>query len=142
MRKLGLGLLALAVVLFVAPTSRAADAKQIKADREFRGSVEDAEFAKMAPKDGVIATRKGLEKLWKAWNIKDEMPDVDFTKQLVLVGTTVGSRLNVSAMLKDDGDLQVLAIATRDLRPGFRYQILVIKSEGVKTVGGKPLPKE
>jgi hypothetical protein len=36
--------------------------------------------------------------------------------------------------------LKVLALATRDLRPGFRYQILVVPREGVKTVNGKLLP--
>jgi hypothetical protein len=30
-------------------------------------------------------------------------------------------------------------MATRDLRPGFRYEILVLPREGVKTVNGKPL---
>jgi hypothetical protein len=141
MKQLGLGLLALVVVVFVAPT-QADEPKPIKADKEFRGSLEDADLAKEAPKSGVIASKKALEKLWKAWRIKDEMPEIDFTKQLVLVGTTVGSRININANLKDDGDLQVLSIATKDLRPGFRYLIIVIKSEGVKTVGGKPLPKE
>jgi hypothetical protein len=35
-----------------------------------------------------------------------------------------------------------VAISTRDLRPGFRYAIKSIPREGVKTVDGKPLPKE
>jgi hypothetical protein len=33
-------------------------------------------------------------------------------------------------------------MATRDLRPGFRYVIATVSREGVKTVNGKQLPKE
>jgi hypothetical protein len=42
----------------------------------------------------------------------------------------------------DKGDLQALAIATRDLRPGFRYAVLVVPREGVKTINGKELKEE
>jgi hypothetical protein len=33
-------------------------------------------------------------------------------------------------------------MATRDLRPGFRYVIATVSRAGVKTVNGKKLPKE
>jgi hypothetical protein len=33
-------------------------------------------------------------------------------------------------------------MATRDLRPGFRYVITTVSREGVKTVNGQTLPKE
>ena len=44
--------------------------------------------------------------------------------------------------LDDKGDLRVVALATRDIRPGFRYAIKSVSKEGIKTVDGKPLPKE
>jgi len=56
-----------------------------------------------------------------------------------------GGKINLSILgamqVTDKGDLAVLAIATRDLRPGFRYVVSAVPREGVKTVNGKDLPK-
>jgi len=64
---------------------------------------------------------------------------VDFSKQLVVLISTRGSRLRFGATLDGNGNLQVWGMATRDLRPGFRYVIAVVSREGVKTVNGKEL---
>lgn len=104
-------------------------------------SLDDRDLQKQAPESGVIVSQKGWEKLAKAWGIK-EPAKVDFDKEILVVATTVGSRLNLNARLDDQGDLKILAIATRDLRPGFRYAIKSVSREGVKTVQGKELPKE
>jgi hypothetical protein len=135
---LSLAAVALAVTL---TTAARAEKKMIAVTKEFTGSVADEALAKDAP--AVVTSAKGLEKLWKDWKIADKMPEVDFTKDLVFVSTTRGSRIKVSLSLDTDkGDLQVLGIATRDLAPGFRYVIQVAPKEGVKTVNGKELPKE
>jgi len=90
-----------------------------------------------------ITSAQQLKKVWEAWQIKDKMPEVDFTREIVVVQTTSGSRLNFAGgKLDDKGNLQVLAVATLDLRPGFRYVIATLRREGVKTVNGKELPKE
>lgn len=112
-----------------------------KATVDLFASLEDRELQKQAPENGVVVSQKGWEKLAKAWNIADP-PKVDFEKEILVVATTVGSRLNLSTKLDDKGDLQILALATRDIRPGFRYAIKSVSKEGIKTVGGKPLPKE
>jgi hypothetical protein len=90
----------------------------------------------------VIANAKTLEKVWKAWGIKDKMPDVDFTKEIVLTATTNGSRLNLRPVIDEKGDLKTLGLGTSDLRPGFRYVIVVVSREGVKTINGKEVPKD
>ena len=69
------------------------------------------------------------------------MPDIDFTKQIVLVSTSRGSKLELMARL-DDGNLEVIGFGTKDLRPGFRYVLATVSLEGVKTVNKKPLPQE
>ncbi len=130
----GLVALAAAVVLTNAAQAQKTTLKPIK---EWMGSVEDEKLAKDAP--SVITNKKDLEKLWKDWNIADKLPDVDFTKELVAVTTSRGSKLSLIASLDDKGDLQVLGLGTRDLRPGFRYVIATISRQGVKTVGGKEL---
>jgi hypothetical protein len=51
----------------------------------------------------------------------------------------VGSRLSLSAQLDEKGNLQVLGVATRDFRSGFRYVLATVSREGVKSVNGKEL---
>jgi hypothetical protein len=113
---------------------------QVKPMNQWSGSVEDETLMKDAPR--CITHKKGLENLWKSWQIKDLMPEVDFTKEMVVIEMTRGSKLRLAATLDDKGNLQVLGLATQDLRPGFRYVIATISKEGVKTVNGKELPKE
>ncbi len=129
---------ALVAVFLFAPGAMA-QRKPVKLNKEWAGSVEDEKLAKEAP--AVITNAKDLEKVWKAWKIADKMPEIDFTKEIVIVSTTVGSRLRLSAVLDDKGDLRILGLATRDLRPGFRYVIGTINKEGIKTIEGKELPK-
>ena len=65
-----------------------------------------------------------------------------FKKELIVITTTSGSKLRLSASLDDKGNLEVLGMATRDLRPRFRYVIATVSRTGVKTVNGNKLPKE
>ena len=108
---------------------------------DLSGSVNDENLAKEAPESGMIVSQKAWEKLAAAWGIKDA-PKVDFSKELLVLAHTRGSRLNLTPKVDDKGDLKVLAISTRDLRPGFRYAIKSVSRDGVKTVNGKELPKE
>ena len=66
---------------------------------------------------------------------------MNFDKEIVLVAKTGGSKLTLNASLDEKGDLKAFGLATRDLRPGFRYVIISVPKEGVKTVNGKELPK-
>ena len=103
------------------------------------GSVEDEK----AIKPEFITSAKGLEAVWKAWKIEGDVPKVDFTKDIVVAVYSVGSKLNMAgANLDEKGDLTVLGFGTRDIRPGFRYVLGLVSSEGVKTVNKKELPKE
>ncbi|MFO0798773.1 MAG: hypothetical protein U0804_14970 [Gemmataceae bacterium] len=113
---------------------------QEKVGVSLKGSVDDEALQAKAPKAGVVVSEAGWKALREAWGIKDA-PKVDFGKTLLVVGTTRGSILKVSAVVAD-GNLKTSAISTRDLRPGFRYAIEAVSRDGVKTVNGEPLPKE
>ncbi len=65
-----------------------------------------------------IRNPQSLENLWKVWKVPG--PGVDFSRELVVVQTTRGSRLRLTAARGDHGDPEVLGLASRDLRPGFR----------------------
>jgi hypothetical protein len=133
------GLVAVAaVVLFT--SDALAQKTAVKPIKEWTGSVDDEKLAKDAP--ACITSAKALENLWKAWKLADKVPEVDFTKEIVILATTQGSKLKMAATLDEKGNLMVGGLGTRDLAPGFRYVIATVSNEGVKTVNGKELPKQ
>ena len=125
------------VMLGLVSNANAQDRKPLETLKEWRGDNPNEALSKDAPK--FIANSKDLEKLWKAWDIKEKLPEVDFAKEIILIATTRGSRLNLKATLDEKGNLQLLGIATRDLRPGFRYVIISVNKAGIKTIEGKAI---
>jgi len=69
---------------------------------------------------------------------------VDFTKQLVLVGTAAcaANRIQANFSLDDKGDLNGGFVATEIGGPGFVYMILVVNRAHVKSFNGKAMEKE
>ena len=124
---------------FIAGASQAAaQKKKVEITKKWSGSVENEK----AIKPECITSAKGLEAVWKAWKVDGDVPKVDFSKDMVVGVYSVGSKLNMAgATLDDNGDLTVLGVGTRDIRPGFRYVLGVVSREGVKTVNKKDLPK-
>jgi hypothetical protein len=138
---LSLSLLMVAFLFSSLTASVSAQGTKVTPSAKYEGSVADEDLAKLAPKDGLIASEKALQELWKKWEPEKKAPAVDFKKNLVLVATTRGSKLNMLPALSADGNLKVPVMATKDLKPGFRYQIYVIPREGITTINGKPLPE-
>jgi hypothetical protein len=116
-----------------------AQSKPVKITMEWKGTVADVSLQKGAPE--VLATPEALEKLWKDWKLAGDPPKIDFDKEIVLVETTFGTKLSVSAQLDDKGDLKVLALASSDFGDGFHYLLASVSREGVKTVNKKELPE-
>lgn len=130
------------IALLVSSVAVAQDKKEPpKLTVNLFASLDDETLQKAMPVSGVIASEKAWATLAKDWKI-EKPAKVDFSKEVLVVATTVGSRLNLSTKLDDAGDLKLIGIATRDLRPGFRYAIKSVSRDGVKSVNGKPLPKE
>jgi hypothetical protein len=130
-----------AAVMFLVAGAAAADPMPLKPTNTWTGSVDDEKLAKEMPENGVITSAKDFEKLVKAWKVAEKVPEVDFDKEIVLVAKTVGSTVTLSAVLDGKGNLKTGGFASNDLRPGFRYVIISVPKEGVKTVNGKELPK-
>lgn len=128
------------VILMAARPNRGlAQAKKVDVGKTWAGSVDDTK----AKQPECITTAKGLENIWKAWQIAGDVPKVDFTKDMVVAVYSPGSSLSIAiARLDDKGNLEVVGLGTRDFRPGFRYVLGVVSKEGVKTVNKKELPKE
>jgi hypothetical protein len=112
----------------------------VKLIQEWSGSVADESLITNA--SPVIVSDLKLKQLWQAWSLTNAIPTVDFTRQLVVVTTSRGSRLRLMPSLDEHGDLHLVGLGTRDLRPGFRYVIATISRDGVKTANGLALPRE
>ena len=120
----------------------AAAQQEIKPIKEWKGNFPnetDRPLMKVAPK--FITNAGQLEKLWKAWRIKEELLEIDFTEEFVCVSMGVGSGVTLSTMLDDKGNILTTSTTTADICPGFRYIIATLSRKGVKTVEGKQLPK-
>ncbi len=104
----------------------------------FKGSIDDENISSAAP--AYITEMKPLQELWANWKIADKIPEVDFSKQIVAISTTVGSILNPSFTLDINGNINVVVMMSKDIQPGFRYTIAVLSREGAKTINGKSLP--
>jgi len=113
---------------------------ELKVINSWNGSVDDQGLQKEMPEGGFVADKKTFAKLIKSWGVAEKVPEVDFDKELILIATTQGSRLNLKPSI-EDGDVKALGFGTRDLRPGFRYVIVSVSREGVKSVNGKKLDK-
>ncbi len=125
-------------VLVLAVSQSRADETKVKPIKQWTGSVKDVRLQEIAPQ--ALTTNESLSILWKGWEAKGKVPRIDFSHSLVIVSTTRGSRIKPSFSLDEKGNLKVLAIATRDLRPGFRYVLTEIPHEGVVAVNDHPLP--
>jgi hypothetical protein len=122
-----------------------AQVKDVKAADEIRGKfTDDKDLPKMKAlgNSGVIADEKEFAKLWKEWKGDAPLPKIDFKKQFAIGATTLCAANSVSGSfaLSPEGDLKSQFRSTLIGGPGFAWVIYVIDREGVKTVGGKPLP--
>jgi hypothetical protein len=120
--------------------------KRVKAEKSWTGRLigkEKEPLQMLAPAKEYISGPRTFEKVWKAWRTEEKVPDVDFSKKLVLVGTAGGPNIvNLSAVLNAKGDLTINAMSTLVGGPGFGYGLIVIDRDGVKSVKGKPLEKD
>ena len=70
-------------------------------------------------------------------------PEPDTTPDPFSEPRASATKLNMAgANLDDNGNLDVLGLGTRDLRPGFRYVLGVVSKNGVKTINKKALPEQ
>ncbi len=124
-----------------------AEDKTVNYQKEWKGGTNEAkdnDAWRHAPDDNVIADPKAWAKLWKAWRFDKELPKVDFEKELILVVASEGPNpiRNDKLTLNATGNLQFDWSHTDKLGPGYRYLILRVSRDGVKTVNGTAIPKE
>jgi hypothetical protein len=93
-----------------------------------------------APANEAITDCQAMTRLWRAWRSEDNLPVVDFDKEILLV--LVGQGPNIPGVI----DLRVVAGNVTGRRyqtliggPGFGYRIIKVKREGIRSVFGQPI---
>src|SRR5262245_4076437 len=126
------------------PEARGAQSP-VRLEKTWNGEV-NIELRQEAPEDGYIANKAKWEALWKAYRGGEELPKVDFAKELVLVAVNRDpNRISIQAKLDDKGDLTVMHISTK---MGFvnpkacKYEFAVVSRDGIKSINGKTLKNE
>lgn len=115
-------------------------ATPVEPTARWNGTIADATLRKAAPAGDFIADADSLKKVWNAWRPDEEVPKVDFAKELIVVGIVSGPNLVLMRpALDEQGDLKFSVAGTKKGGPGFGYLFLKISREGIKTVNGKPL---
>jgi hypothetical protein len=116
-----------------------AEDRAVEPVRQWAGLLDDKKLTDLAPAKGYVTSEAGWRKVWEAWRPGDELPAVDFSKHLVLVGLggmyPVGHDLRVT----DGGDLTVRLSPRVPGKPGFGYGLAVVERAGVKTIRGKAI---
>ena len=107
------------------------------------GKIKDESLRKLAPQSGFISDAETWKKLWTAWRSSEELPKVDFAKELMLVGTVPGPNLvSMRPTIDDSGNVKFIVAGTEIAGPGFGYKLVKIGRDDVKTVNGKAVTDE
>ena len=100
----------------------------------------DAVTLAASPATPYVRTADDLAQLWKAWRLKAELPEIDFSQRLVLTYTGRSSVLQLRAVAVDAaGDLKPVLVATPDMTADYAFIIAVIDRAGVKSIQGVPI---
>jgi hypothetical protein len=128
-------------LLGVALAALVSVAAELKPTNTWSVVVKDEALAKKAPENGVLTEAKAFEALWKAYMGEEKLPKVDFDKDLVVVSLALGgpNRPRVFSAKLTDGNLEVVAAATKIGGEGFGVAFSVFPKEGVKKVNGKDI---
>ena len=104
------------------------------------GKIKDETLRKLAPQSGFVADAETWKKLWTAWRPKDELPKVDFAKELILVGPVPGpNHVVMQPTIEESRNVKFTVFGTEIAGPGFGYKLIKMVRDGVKTVNGKPI---
>ncbi|MCC9605416.1 hypothetical protein LOC68_23060 [Blastopirellula sp. JC732] len=129
---------AMLLAAIVAPLAMSAELK-VDPNQDWYGKTPDNALKKLAPESGFINDGEQFKKLWNAWRPDEALPNVDFDKQVVLIGIVDGpNRVMLRPSLKEN-DIQFIAAGTRMAGPGFAYRLVAVNKGDAQSVNGKPI---
>ncbi|MFM8654277.1 MAG: hypothetical protein ACKODZ_06045 [Verrucomicrobiota bacterium] len=130
---LGIGIFSTAMSLADEPSK--ADPQPL---REFHGTTTEGVTGPIP--DELIKEQEAYQAAWRKLGLKESPGEVDFTQEALFLATTRGSRINLRLRDEGEGKLRVMAMATRDIRPGLRYVFGVFSKKDWKQINETLLP--
>jgi len=106
--------------------------------REFHGTTTE-EVTGPIPEE-LIKDQEAYQVAWEKLGLKESPGEVNFAHEALFLATTRGSRISLRLRDEGEGKLRVLAMATRDIRPGFRYVFGVFSKKDWQQINETPLP--
>ena len=89
----------------------------VESEQSWSGEIKDESLQKLAPKSGFIADAPTWTKLWTTWRPDKELPKVDFSDYLILVGTVPGpNQVVFTAHAHEQGKCRIHSLWNRDCR--------------------------
>ena len=124
-------------VVAVSADFSAAQPEKIVPIQQWTGKSQNTADLALAPENGVIVDAKTWKRVWTAWQGEVKLPDVNFAKQVVLVGTVRGpNRVFVNVSVDDQGDVKMVTGGTKMGGPGFGFAFLQVSRLGIVSVKG------
>ena len=117
-------------------------AQDVNAVNQWAGKSNDETHAKAGPENGMITNQDDFAELWEKWHEGEDVPEIDFSKHMVLVATVGGpNRMMIPNQMRIvDGNLSFQCAATRMGGPGFGHAMVQIPCEGITSVNGVAVP--
>lgn len=128
----------LLVIISLLFTGTMAQSKSLAIIQRWKGKVAFPPQRQLKKVPVLIIDSDTLEKLWSDFGIPSKVPEVDFSREIVLVATG-GIGVTLHPTLDETGDIQVHWSTTRELIVVPYYYIVTVRREGVKSVEGQPL---
>lgn len=109
------------------------------------GTVKDAALAMEAPRSRFLLDQDTFAQLWNKWSLGGSVPQVDFSRNLVVVATSmegIPTKLRLHTIGGPGGDpVKVQFDLGKDKVEGFAFTIGVFNREKIKSINGQDVPK-
>jgi hypothetical protein len=114
--------------------------KPLQPTAEWSALVLDLKKRDAAPAKFFIADAEAWSKLWRTWRGDEQLPEVNFQKEILLVSTALGpNHVILKPVLNPGGNVSLTLGQTVRGGPGFTYRIVSVPRAGVKSVQGQPV---
>jgi hypothetical protein len=111
-------------------------------DKTWAGILDES-LEKQKPASEVIMDQGEFARLWKAWRKDEKIPDIDFSKDFVVVTLQKEQEISIGLITLDGmGGANLLLVQHSEIPANrFSYAIAVIERTGIKAFRGIPLAK-
>jgi hypothetical protein len=116
-----------------------AEDRKVEPLKSWWGILAEKKLTELAPRKGYVTSNAAWKKLWQAWRPSEKLPEIDFTKHLVLVDLGGMHPVEQELRITDQGDLKIKLNFRVPPERGHGYGIAVIERSAVKSIKGKAI---